>query len=137
MLLYPEWALITLSGCFNTISWTLILRFDFNQFSASPVNLSAPPKPRLGFYLFWLWSCIYKLCLFTLEANNLLTKWLFAVTPLVSSCRSSLNEIAATPDLTINYPINGISIDTGSPFLTLSERNLNTYSQPFLQLSLF
>ena len=72
----------------------------------------------------------------TLLANNLLTKCPLAVTPLVSSFRLSLNETAAILDLTKKVPTKGISNETDSPFLTLSERNLNTYSQPFLHISL-
>jgi hypothetical protein len=48
-----------------------------------------------------------------------------------------MNDIAATPPLTTNYPTNGISIDTDSPLRTLSERNLKTCSQPVLHVSLF
>jgi len=72
-----------------------------------------------------------------LDENSLLTKWFFAVTPLVSSAISALKEIAAVLFLRIKVPTKGSSIVAGSPLLALSDRKRKTCSHPFLQMSLF
>ncbi len=113
-----------------------MFKFDFNHCSASPVILIAPPRPTLGLFLAFSVSHIYMLSLLALDAKRVFKAWFLAVTPLVSFIISSWNEKAAIPFLTKKVPTNGSSIDTGSPLLTLSERNLKTYSQPLRLVSL-